>query len=109
MTVFNNSVTSSENRIFLVAPVKLHNAWHEKLEDTIVTSIAGFGDSVVTPIGTFDSVLVTLTLLQYYDMRKYFVPGHGIAKTIFRSTGPGGRGLVIITTEMIAFRKPGEK
>ena len=109
MTVFNNSVTHGENRIFLVAPVKLRNAWHEKLEDTTVTAIAGFVDSVVTPIGTFDSVLVTLTQQQYADMRKYYVPGRGIVKTIFRSPGPSGRGLVIVSTEMVAFKKPGEK
>jgi hypothetical protein len=109
MTVFNNSVTHGENRIFLVAPLRLRNAWHEKLEDTTVTAIAGFVDTVITPIGTFDSVLVTLTQQQFADMRKYYVPGRGIVKTIFRSVGPGGRGLVLVTTEMIAFRKPGEK
>jgi hypothetical protein len=109
MTVFNNSVSHGENRIFLVAPVKLRNAWHERSGDTTVTAIAGFVDSVVTPIGTFDSVLVTLTQPQYSDMRKYYVPGRGIVKTVFRSPGPGGRGLVIVTTEMVAFRKPGNK
>jgi hypothetical protein len=109
MTVFNNSVTHGENRIFLVAPVKLRNAWHEKLDDTTVTAIAGFVDSVVTPIGTFDSVLVTLTQQQYTDMRKYYVPGRGIVKTVFRSPGPSGIGLVIVTMEMVAFRRAGEE
>jgi len=106
MTVFNNSITSGENRIFLVSPLKLRNAWHEKYEDTIVTMIAGFGDSVVTPIGRFDHVLVTLSQQDYSDMRTYYAPGHGIIKTIFRSVGPGGSGLIIVTTEMIAFKKP---
>jgi hypothetical protein len=109
MTVFNNSVTHSENRIFLVSPVKIRNAWHEKFEDTTVTAIAGFVDSVTTPIGTFDSVLVTLTQQDYSDMRKYYVPGRGIVKTVFRSPGPSGRGLVIVTTEMVGFKKPGEQ
>ncbi|MDP4221048.1 MAG: hypothetical protein Q8896_11490 [Bacteroidota bacterium] len=106
MTIFNNSVTSEDNRIFLVAPVTLLNSWHEKFGDSLVTKIAGFADSLVTPIGRFDSVLITLTLKDNTDLRKYFVPGRGIVKTIFRSPGPGGRGLVIVTTEMIAFKPP---
>jgi hypothetical protein len=109
MTVFNNSITNQENRFFLVAPITLRNAWHEKYEDTIVTAVAGFVDSVITPIGIFDSVLVTLTQQQYSDMRKYYVPGHGIVKTIFRSPGPGGNGLVIVTTEMMAFKAAEDK
>jgi hypothetical protein len=106
MTVFNNSISSAENRVFLVTPLKLRNAWHEKFEDSIVTMIAGFGDSVMTPIGRFDHVLVTLTQEDYSDMRKYYAPGHGIIKTVFRSVAPGGNGLIIVTTEMIAFKKP---
>jgi hypothetical protein len=106
MTVFNNSITSAENRVFLVAPLKIKTAWHEKYEDTTITAIAGFGDSVVTPIGAFDSVLVTLTQQEYSDLRKFYVKGHGIVKSVFRSVGPGGRGLVVVTTDMIAFKKP---
>lgn len=106
MTVFNNSIANEDNRIFLVAPITLRNAWHEKYEDTTVTAIAGFVDSVITPFGRFDSVLVTLTQKEYSDMRNYYAPGHGIVKTIYRSSGPGGRGLVIVTTEMIAFKNP---
>ena len=106
MTVFNNSVTSGENRIFLVAPVTIGNAWHEKLDDTTITEVVGIVDSVVTPLGRFDSVLVTLTELQNSDLRKYYAPGLGIVKTVFRSPGPGSRGLVIVTTEMIAFKQP---
>jgi hypothetical protein len=106
MTVANNSISNGENRIFLVAPIKLRNAWHEKFEDTIVTMIAGFGDSVVTSLGRFDHVMVTLTQEDYSDMRKYYAPGHGIIKSVYRSVGPSGYGLVIVTTEMIAFKKP---
>ncbi|MEP7235417.1 MAG: hypothetical protein ABI778_08995 [Ignavibacteriota bacterium] len=109
MTVFNNSVSHSENRIFLVAPVITRNAWHEKLEDTTITAIAGFVDSVAIPLGVFDSVLVTLTQSPFADMRKYYVPGYGIVKTMFRSVGPGGRGFVIVTTEMVEFRRPDEE
>ena len=109
MTVFNNSITNEDNRFFLVSPIKLRNAWHEKAEDTTITAIAGFVDSVITPIGKFDSVLVTLTQLQYSDMRKYYVPGRGIIKTIFRSPGPHGNGLLIVTTEMITFTPVSEE
>jgi len=107
MTVFNNSVVGQGNSIFLVAPVKKTNAWHEKQDDTTITAVAGFVDSVVTPLGRFDSVLVTITQQEFSDMRKYYAPGHGIIKTVFRSVGPSGRGLVIVTMEMLEFKKPG--
>ncbi|MEI8133899.1 MAG: hypothetical protein WCH46_02330 [bacterium] len=106
MTVFNNSVTHGENRIFLVSPLQIRTAWHENSTDTIVTMIAGIGDSLLTPIGKFEHVLITLTQTQYSDMRKYFAPGRGIVKTVYRTIGPGGLGLVIVTCEMIAFKKP---
>ena len=107
MTVFNNSVVGQGNSIFLVAPVKMANAWHEKTDDTTITAVAGFVDSVITPLGRFDSVLVTITQQEYSDMRKYYAHGRGIIKTVFRSVGPGGRGLVIVTMEMLEFKKPG--
>jgi hypothetical protein len=106
MTVFNNSITHGENRIFLVSPLKVKNAWHEKAEDTIVTMIAGFGDSVMTPIGKLNNVMVTLTQQDFSDMRVYFAPGYGIVKSVYRSVGPSGKGLVIVTSEMIEFKKP---
>ena len=109
MTVFNNSIVSEANKIFLVTPVKVTNAWHEMTGDTTITAIAGFVDSVVVPLGRFDSVLVTLTQQEYSDMRKYYAPGRGIIKTVFRSPGPSGRGLIIVTMEMLEFRKPGTK
>ena len=109
MTVFNNSVSHGENHLFLVAPVKLRNAWHLKLDDTTITMIAGFGDSLMTPMGKMSHILVTLSQQDYSDMRTYFVPGYGIVKTIYRSVGPGGKGLVIITSEMMEFTLPGEK
>ncbi len=107
MTVFNNSVVGEGNSIFLVAPVKITNAWHEKSDDTTITAVAGIVDSIVTPLGRFDSVLVTITQQEYSDMRKYYAHGRGIIKTVFRSVGPGGRGLVVITMEMVEFKKPG--
>jgi hypothetical protein len=106
MTVFNNSITHGENRIFLVSPLKVKNAWHEKEGDTIVTMIAGFGDSVITPIGKLNNVMVTLSQQDYSDMRVYFAQGYGIVKSVYRSVGPSGVGLVIVTSEMIEFKKP---
>jgi hypothetical protein len=101
MTVFNNSITARQNQVFLVSPLAIGNAWHDKYEDTLHTVIAGFVDSLMTPLGRFDSVLVTLTQTPVMDFRKYFAKGYGIVKTIFRSPGPRGHGIVIITTEMI--------
>jgi hypothetical protein len=70
--------------------------------------IAGFLDSVVTPIGRFDSVLVTLTRRGFTDLRKFFARGYGVVKSIFRSPGPNGHGIVIIEADMIECRRPDE-
>ena len=104
MTVFNNSVTHGENRVFLVSPIKVGSNWPEKFEDTTFTTISAFTDSVMTPSGRFDSVLVTLTQKDFSDMRKYYAPRRGIIKSIYRSPGPNGRGLFVRTTEILAFK-----
>ncbi|HET9136631.1 MAG TPA: hypothetical protein VFO76_08335 [Candidatus Kapabacteria bacterium] len=108
MTVFNNSIAHRQNRIFLVAPIEIGNHWHDQYDDTTVTMIVGYTDSVVTPAGKFDSVLITLTKREYSDLRKFFAPRTGIVKTVFRTVGPGGHGLVVITMEMIEIDRSGE-
>jgi hypothetical protein len=109
MTVFNNSVTAQQNQTFLVSPLSIGNRWHDKYGDTLTTVIAGFVDSVVTPLGRFDTALVTLTQTPMTDLRKYFARGYGIVRTIYRSPGPQGRGLIIITTEMTECIRPENK
>jgi hypothetical protein len=70
--------------------------------------IASMNDSVETPVGRFDSVITTITRVGFTELRKYFVQGYGLVKIIFRAPGPGGRGLVVIKTEMMALA-PGKK
>lgn len=106
MTVFNNSVSHQLNKMFLVAPITIGNRWHDTYGDSVTTVIAGYVDSVITPLGHFDSVLVTLTRRGYTDLRKFFAQGYGIIKSIFRSPGPGGHGIVIIETDMIECKRP---
>jgi hypothetical protein len=108
MTVFNNSIAHRQNRMFLVAPIEVGNHWHDQYDDTTVTMIVGYTDSLVTPAGRFDSVLITLTKREYSDLRKFFAPRTGIVKTVFRTVGPGGHGLVVVTMEMIEIDRSGE-
>jgi hypothetical protein len=109
MTVVNNSVTHVENRIFLVAPLRDSNAWHEKFDDSVFCVIVSMADSVVTPMRRFDSVLTTVTRRGYSELRKNYVQGFGLVKSVFRAPGPGGHGIVAIMTEMIAIVPAGKK
>lgn len=106
MTVFNNSVSHQLNKMFVVAPMRVGNRWHDTYGDSVQTVIAGYVDSVVTPLGRFDSVLVTLTQRGYTDLRKFFARGYGIVRSIFRSPGPSGHGIVLIETDMIECKRP---
>ncbi|MBS1904007.1 MAG: hypothetical protein JSS75_09905 [Bacteroidetes bacterium] len=106
MTVFNNSVSHQLNKIFLVSPLEIGNRWHDKYGDSVQTVIAGYADSVITPMGRFDSVLVTLTRMGHADLRKFFARGYGVVKTIFRSPGPSGHGIIIIEATMTECRRP---
>ncbi len=106
MTVFNNSVTQKQNRTILVSPLRVGNSWKNMPGDTLGTTIINYVDSLVTPVGTFDSVLVTLTTHGNSDFRKFYAFGRGIVKMIYRSAGPSGHGLVIVTTQMIEFTLP---
>lgn len=106
MTVFNNSVSYQLNKLFLVSPMAVGNRWHDQYGDSVQTVIAGFVDSVITPMGRFDSVLVTLTRRGYSDLRKFFARGYGVVRSIFRSPGPHGHGIVIVETDMIECKRP---
>lgn len=106
MTIFNNSITQKQNRTILVSPLKVGSSWNETSGDTLGTEIISYVDSLVTPVGRFDSVLVTLTRRGHSDFRKFYAFGHGIVKMIYRSAGPSGHGLIIVTTQMIEFTIP---
>jgi hypothetical protein len=105
MTVVNNSVTHIENRVFLVSPLKVGNAWHEKYDDSIYCVIVSLSDSVETPLGTFDSAMVTVTRAGYAEMTKWYVQGYGLIRSVYRAPGPSSRGLIVVLTEMISLSK----
>lgn len=109
MTVFNNSVTNLLNRIFLVAPLVEGNAWREKDGDSSRCVIESLTDSCITSMRKFDTALCTVTRGVYRELRKYYVPGFGLVKSIFRAPGPRGHGRIAVVTEMIALTLPEEK
>lgn len=110
MTVFNNGVTNGENRFLLIAPLTVGSSWPEKQGDSVRAIIGGIADSLIMQYGgKIEHVLITVTQLGNSDFRKFYAPGIGIIKMIYRSPGPSGRGLVIVTTEMTAFKLPEQK
>ncbi len=109
MTVMNNSVSNILNRVFLVTPLTDSSAWHEKYGDTSYCAIESIMDSCTTPMRKFDSVICTVSRSGYKELRKYYAPRFGLVKTIFRSPGQGGHGVVAVVTEMMAMSVPEEK
>jgi len=106
MTVMNNSINHRLNAVFLVSPLREGNAWHEKYDDTAYCVIGGLVDSVATPIGVFDSVMMTVTRVGYTELVKFYAQGYGLIKSVFRAPGPGSHGVVAMVTEMVALRPP---
>jgi hypothetical protein len=106
MTVMNNSINHRLNAVFLVSPLREGNAWHEKYDDTAYCVIGGLVDSVETPIGVFDSVMMTVTRVGYTELVKFYAQGYGLIKSVFRAPGPGSHGVVAMVTEMVALKPP---
>jgi hypothetical protein len=102
MFVLNHSMTSSENRYLLVNPLTVHNRWHDKAEDTTVTEIIATSEPVSVPYGSFKNALVVRTHTRDGDLSKYFVPGVGIAKMVYRGGPERLNGTLVVTTELIA-------
>ena len=109
MTVFNNSVTNVLNRIFLVAPLVEGNAWREKDGDSTFCVIKSLTDSCITTMRKFDTALCTITRVGYSELRKYYAPGFGLVKSIYRTVGKGGHGIMAVVIEMTALTLPEEK
>jgi len=45
--------------------------------------------------------VATVTTLGQGMFAKFFVPNVGIVKTVFRGPGPGGQGVLLVTTELL--------
>ena len=54
----------------------------------------------------FDTALCTITRVGYSELRKYYAPGYGLVKSIYRAPGRGGHGLVAVITEMTSMILP---
>lgn len=108
MFVVNHSLTSSENRFLLVNPLTVGNHWHDRAEDTVVSEIIATHEPVTVPYGAFKNALVVRTRTQTGDLSKYFVPGVGIAKMVYRGWPERLNGTVVVTTELIALDKGDE-
>jgi hypothetical protein len=105
MFVINHSLTSSENRFLLVNPLTVGNHWHDRAEDTVVSEIIALQEPVTVPYGAFQNALVVRTRTQTGDLSKYFVPGVGIAKMVYRGWPEGLNGTVVVSTELVALDK----
>lgn len=107
MFVINHSLTSTDNRFLLVNPLKVGNHWHDKQEDTVVSEIIALNEPVTVPYGTFQKSVVVRTRTRDGELSKYFVPGVGIAKMVYRGWPERLNGIVFVTTELIAL-EPGD-
>jgi hypothetical protein len=105
MFVINHSLTSTDNRFLLVNPLKVGNHWHDKQEDTVVSEIIALSEPVTVPYGQFANALVVRTKTHDGDLAKFFVPGVGIAKMVYRGWPERLNGVVVVTTELIALDK----
>lgn len=102
MTVFNHSITSGMNHFMLVNPLRLGASWKDMVDDTIRSTIIATKEPVSVPYGNFSNALVVSTPAGFGQMAKYFVPGVGIVKVIFRGIPPQANGTFVVTTELIA-------
>lgn len=109
MTVFNHSITSELNHFMLVNPLRRGAWWKDMTDDTIRSTIVADSEPVSVPYGNFSNALVVSTPAGFGEMSKYFVPGVGIVKVIFRGIPPEANGTFVVTTELIALDRGNPK
>jgi hypothetical protein len=109
MTVFNHSVTSGQNHFLLVNPLKVGASWKDVSDDTIRSQIIATDESVSVPVGDFNKSIVVQTAVGFGSLSKYFVPGVGIVKTVFRGIPPAENGTYVVTSELIELDRGNEK
>jgi hypothetical protein len=63
--------------------------------------VVSLHEPVETPAGKFENAVVTSTKLGYGELSKYFVAGNGIVKMVFRGPVSGGKGTLIVMTDLI--------
>ena len=109
MTVFNHSITNGQNHILIVNPLKIGASWKDMTDDTIRSRIIATDESVSVPVGDFTRSIVVQTAIGFGSLSKYFVPGMGIVKTVFRGIPPAENGAYIVTSELISLDRGNEK
>jgi hypothetical protein len=105
MLVVNHTLVGADNRYFLVNPLVVGNHWHDNPEDTVVSQIIATNEPVSVPYGSFAKSIVVRTRLHDGELSKFFVPGVGIAKTVYRGWPERLNGILVVTTELIALDK----
>ena len=109
MTVFNHSISSGQNHFMLVNPLKIGASWKDVTDDTIWSRIVALDEQVSVPIGSFDKAIVVQTNIGFGELSKYFVPGVGIVKTIFRGVPPNQNGAFVATSELVSLDRGNEE
>jgi hypothetical protein len=112
MAVFNHSIASVLNRYLLVNPLTVGAHWHEKTEDTAVAVVVSMNEPVSVPYGNFTNAMVVQTAVSYGELSRYFVPGVGLVKTVFRGVPPtavpGSVGTLVVTSELMSLERGDE-
>ncbi len=109
MTVFDHSITSGLNHFMLVNPLRPGASWRDMSGDTIRTMVVAMKVPVRVPYGNFSNALEVRTPAGFGQLTKYFVPGVGIVKVVFRGIPPQENGAFVVTTELIALNRGNPK
>ena len=84
-----------------INPLRAGASWRENLDDTIHSWVIATEEPVTTPMGAFPKSVVVVSRIERGELSKYFVPGVGIVKYVFRGVTPKLDGNYIATTELV--------
>lgn len=102
IAVFNHSISNSLNHTMLVNPLRVGASWRDNSEDTIRSKVIAMDEPVKTPLGSYPKSMVVESSVGFGVLSKYFVPGVGIVKTVFRGMPPTKNGVFVVTSELVA-------
>jgi hypothetical protein len=105
IAVVNHSIASNLNHTLIVNPLRVGTSWRDNPEDTLRTTIIALDEPVTTDLGSFPKSIVVKSTIRFGELSKYFVPGVGIVKYIFRGISPSQNGAFVVTTELVNLDK----
>ncbi len=105
IAVMNHSVSNSLNHTMLVNPIRVGASWRDNADDTVRSTVIAMDEPVITVMGSYPKSMVVLTKIGFGELSKYFVPGVGIVKSIFRGISPSQNGIYVVTTELVNLEK----